>query len=128
MGVCDSDTNPNQNLNNPPQQNMQNYSGKYFSNETQANQDFPILNNEVIVSENKAGIEDNYIKEKMLGEGSFGQVWLARHKTFGKEFALKIIEKGPYSNSKQIENEIAILKKIRSSLHFKNCRISFYAK
>ena len=112
MGVCESDTNPNQNLNNPPQQNMQNYSGKYFSNETQANQDFPILNSEVIVSENKAGIEDNYIKEKMLGEGSFGQVWLARHKTFGKEFALKIIEKGPYSNSKQIENEIAILKKL----------------
>ena len=48
----------------------------------------------------------------MLGEGSFGQVWLARHKTFGTQFALKIIEKGPNSNNKQIDNEIAILKKM----------------
>ena len=112
MGVCDSTTNGNQEMNNPSQQNNLNNSGKYFSNETQANQDSPLLNNEVIVSETKSGIEENYIKEKMLGEGSFGQVWLVRHKTFGKEFALKIIEKGPYSNSKQIENEIAILKRL----------------
>ena len=48
----------------------------------------------------------------MLGEGSFGQVWLVRHKTFGTQFALKIIEKGPNSNNKQIDNEIAILKKM----------------
>ena len=48
MGVCDSTTNGNQEMNNPTQQNNLNNSGKYFSNETQANQDSPLLNNEVI--------------------------------------------------------------------------------
>ena len=93
MGVCDSSQNGAQNINNHSLPN--NSSGKYFSNETQVNQDTLVLNNEVIVSENKGGIENHYIKEKMLGEGSFGQVWLVRHKTFGTQFALKIIEKGP---------------------------------
>ena len=44
-----------------------------------------------------------------MGEGSFGELWLVRHKILGKEFAMKIIEKSSYSNTKQIINEIEIL-------------------
>ena len=110
MGVCDSSQNGAQSINNQSHPIIS--SGNHFSNKTQINQDTLILNNEVIISENKGGIENYYIKEKLLGEGSFGQVWLVRHKTLGTHFALKIIEKSPISNSKQIENEIAILKKM----------------
>ena len=86
-------------------------SNKYFSNTTPTNQDL-VINNNVIVSESHSSIDANYEKIKLLGEGSFGEVWLVRHKLLGKEFALKIIEKGPYSNTQQIDNEINILKKL----------------
>ena len=86
--------------------------GKYFSQNNISKPDSLILNNNVIVSEATKDLENIYEKVKLLGEGAFGEVWLVRHKLTGKEFALKIIEKGPYSNATQIENEIAILKKL----------------
>ena len=49
---------------------------------------------------------------KLLGEGSFGEVWLIRHKLLGKEFALKIIKKDPKLDTRKIENEIKILRKL----------------
>ena len=110
MGVCDSSEGQNQNNDLKPI-NPVNASSKYFSTEPSLNQDL-ILNNNVIVSESQTNIDNHYIREKMLGEGSFGEVWLVKHKELGTEFALKIIEKGPYSNSQQIENEINILKKL----------------
>ena len=113
MGACESGSNNNQNATNTnlaSQKSIQ--SNKYFSNQTSVNQDSPVLNNNVIVSESHSSIDANYEKIKQLGEGSFGEVWLVRHKLLGKEFALKIIEKGPYSNTQQIDNEINILKKL----------------
>ena len=110
MGVCDSSEGQNQNNDLKPI-NPVNASSKYFSTEPSLNQDL-ILNNNVIVSESQTNIDDHYIREKMLGECSYGEVWLVKHKELGTEFALKIIEKGPYSNSQQIENEINILKKL----------------
>ena len=112
MGSCESGSNKKQNETNNAlayQNSLQ--SNKYFSNVTPSNQDL-VINNNVIVSESHSSIDANYEKLKLLGEGSFGEVWLVRHKLLGKEFALKIIEKGPYSNTQQIDNEIQILKKL----------------
>lgn len=112
MGICDSGSSDNQTgVNNSFQNQIPNQSSKYFSNQSISSQDL-VINNNVIVSESHAGIEANYIKEKLLGEGSFGEVWLVKHRLIGKEYALKIIEKGPYSNIQQIDNEINILKKL----------------
>ena len=107
MGVCDS-SNPNANqalTGNPAEQD------KYFiEKNTLKSQDTLVLNNDVIVSDTHQNIETLYEKVQRLGEGSFGEVWLVRHKILGKNYALKIIEKSPYSNEKQIINEIEILK------------------
>ena len=110
MGLCETKNNQNNPTNN---QNITNNieNSKYFNtNNNNTNQNALILNNDVIVSDTKQDPKEIYIKEKKMGEGSFGEVWLVRHKILGKEFAMKIIEKSPYSNTKQIINEIEILK------------------
>ena len=100
-GICE--TRNNQNANNDQYFNI-----NYQSN----NQQSLILNNDVIVSESNQSPEMVYQKIEKLGEGSFGEVWLVRHKILGKDYAMKIIKKSPYSNTKQIKNEIEILKKL----------------
>ena len=113
MGICDSSSNSNTTQNNNTLETKNSVSNsKYFSNNNLSKPDSLILNNNVIVSEATHNLEDIYQKIKLLGEGAFGEVWLVRHKLTGKDLALKIIEKGPYSNSQQIENEIEILKKL----------------
>ena len=115
MGICDSNSDDNQNnaINNSQEtkQNLNN-SSKYFANTNNPVQDNLILNNNVIISETNQNLENTYQKIRKLGEGGFGEVWLVKHKVLGTEFALKIIEKGPYSNSQQIENEVNILKRL----------------
>ena len=54
--------------------------------------------------------EKLYEKIKNLGEGPLGDVWLVSHKITGKQSAMKIIEKSPCYNEKEIKNEIEILK------------------
>ena len=105
MGICESKNNQNQNptiiepLGQIPTNNIN-------------TQNSLVLNNDVIVSDTNQDLEKVYEKIKKLGEGSFGDVWLVRHKITGKQSAMKIIEKSPYSNEKQIINEIEILKKL----------------
>ena len=115
MGTCDSNSDDNQNntINNSQEtkQNLNN-SSKYFANTNNPVQDNLILDNNVIISETNQNLENTYQKIRKLGEGGFGEVWLVKHKVLGTEFALKIIEKGPYSNSQQIENEVNILKRL----------------
>ena len=111
MGACDS-SNPNSNqaTGNIANQ-IKNASGKYFVEKTNLQkQNSLVLNNDVIVSDTHQDPETIYEKVKTLGEGAFGEVWLVRHKISGKNYAMKIIEKSPYSNTKQIINEINILK------------------
>ena len=104
MGVCDS-TNPNAN------QATSSTNGKYFiEKQNLESKNSLVLNNDVIVSDTHQDPEMLYEKIKRLGEGSFGEVWLVRNKLLGKEYAMKIIEKSPYSNTNQIINEINILK------------------
>ena len=109
MGACDSTT--NNKPNNTQSGNVTSQSGKYFVEKSNLkSQSSLVLNNDVIVSDTHQDLLSAYEKVKLLGEGSFGEVWLVRHKLLGKEFALKIIEKSPYSNVNQIINEINILK------------------
>ena len=111
MGACDS-SNPNSNqaTGNIANQ-IKNESGKYFVEKTNLqSQNSLVLNNDVIVSDTHQDPETIYEKVKALGDGAFGEVWLVRHKILGKNYAMKIIEKSPYSNTKQIINEINILK------------------
>ena len=73
-------------------------------------QNTPVLKDDVIVSETNQDPEKVYEKIKNLGEGPLGDVWLVRHKITGKQSAMKIIEKSPCYNEKEIKNEIEILK------------------
>ena len=111
MGVCDSSNNANMKGN--AVNNLNNSAALYNAqNSTLQSKNTLVLNNDVIVSDTHQNLETDYQKIKMLGEGSYGEVWLVRHKILGKDFAMKIIEKSPYSNSKQIINEINILKQL----------------
>ena len=103
MGICESSSNEaqisnqNQNPNTP----------------ITSRQDTLILNNDIIVSRIGGNIDDIYEKIKLLGEGSYGKVWLVKHKILGKLFALKIIKRKNdiYFNNK-VQKEIQILKKL----------------
>ena len=103
MGICESSSNEaqisnqNQNPNTP----------------ITSRQDTLILNNDIIVSRIGGNIDDIYEKIKLLGEGSYGKVWLVKHKILGKLFALKIIKRNNdiYFNNK-VQKEIQILKKL----------------
>ena len=74
MGICDS------------------ISDNFQNKATSTRANTLILNNDVIISNIGGNIYDVYKKIKILGEGSYGKVWLVRHETLGKEFALKIIK------------------------------------
>ena len=104
MGICETRNNEKITANSTS-------NGQLASNNL-ANQKSLVLNNDVIVSDTNQEIETIYEKIKKLGEGSFGEVWLVRHKILGKEFAMKIIQKSPDSNINQIKNEIEILKQL----------------
>ena len=108
MGVCDSTTPSNKTAEGKVSSKNPN---KYFVEKPTLNsQNSLFLTNDVIVSDTNQNPELTYEKIKRLGEGSFGDVWLVRHKLLGKDYAMKIIEKSPYSNIRQIINEINILK------------------
>ena len=115
MGLCESTKNQNNQAKNIFQANTKiTENGKYFTTNSNDinNQNNLVLNNDVIISELNENPETIYQKVKKLGEGSFGEVWQVRHKILGKDFAMKIIEKSPYSNTNQIINEIKILKQL----------------
>ena len=103
MGICESSSNESQISN----QNQ---------NQTSAlltKQDTLMLNNDIIISRAGGNIDDIYEKLKLLGEGSYGKVWLVKHKMLQKLFALKIIKRKNdiYFNNK-VQKEIQILKKL----------------
>ena len=91
--------------------------------------DFPKKREEIrIVScKNKVTIDTNlltsgstnsslydYHKIKLLGQGSFGTVYLVKNKKLNNNFAMKIIEKSNNDEEKEeeIQNEISILRKL----------------
>ena len=67
-----------------------------------------------LVKERTTDIDENYVIEKNIGEGGFGQVKLVRHKQLNEVRALKVVSKDNFSLEKQeeIRNEIRILRKM----------------
>jgi cAMP-dependent protein kinase regulator len=59
---------------------------------------------------------DTISKIRILGSGTYGQVWLARHKSSKKAFALKILNKREVIN-KKIEEAVFREKNLMQSLH-----------
>ena len=57
----------------------------------------------------------NYILGKVIGEGTFGKVRLAKHTVTSENVAIKVLEKRrieEYGDTARVKNEIAILKKV----------------
>uniref|UniRef100_A0A8C5X1B7 Calcium/calmodulin-dependent protein kinase type 1G n=1 Tax=Malurus cyaneus samueli TaxID=2593467 RepID=A0A8C5X1B7_9PASS len=60
-----------------------------------------------------SNIRKTFIFMEALGSGAFSEVFLVKQKSTGKLFALKCIKKSPLSRDSSLENEIAVLKKIK---------------
>ncbi|NXD43141.1 KCC1G kinase, partial [Copsychus sechellarum] len=58
-------------------------------------------------------IRKTFIFMEALGSGAFSEVFLVKQKSTGKLFALKCIKKSPLNRDSSLENEIAVLKKIK---------------
>jgi calcium-dependent protein kinase len=72
------------------------------------------IDSNVFVSRGAVSPDDTYIKEKIIGKGSYGVVYLVKHKQLHRYFAMKIIKKRNKSKNDEEElmNEINILKKL----------------
>ncbi|XP_054373276.1 calcium/calmodulin-dependent protein kinase type 1G [Molothrus ater] len=60
-----------------------------------------------------SNIRKTFIFMEALGSGAFSEVFLVKQKSTGKLFALKCIKKSPLNRDSSLENEIAVLKKIK---------------
>ncbi|CAM4683792.1 calcium/calmodulin-dependent protein kinase type 1G [Caretta caretta] len=58
-------------------------------------------------------IRKTFIFMEALGSGAFSEVFLVKQRTTGKLFALKCIKKSPVIQDSSLENEIAVLKRIK---------------
>ncbi|XP_054836882.1 calcium/calmodulin-dependent protein kinase type 1G [Eublepharis macularius] len=58
-------------------------------------------------------IRKTFIFMEALGSGAFSEVFLVKQRATGKLFALKCIKKSPVTRESNLENEIAVLKKIK---------------
>ncbi|XP_063811401.1 calcium/calmodulin-dependent protein kinase type 1G [Pseudophryne corroboree] len=58
-------------------------------------------------------IRDTFVFMEVLGSGAFSEVFLVKHRSTGQNFALKCIKKVNSSRDRSLENEIAVLKKIK---------------
>ncbi|NXI14568.1 KCC1G kinase, partial [Irena cyanogastra] len=60
-----------------------------------------------------SNIRKTFTFMEALGSGAFSEVFLVKQKSTGKLFALKCIKKSPLNRDSSLENEIAVLKKIK---------------
>ncbi|NXF30157.1 KCC1G kinase, partial [Nyctibius bracteatus] len=58
-------------------------------------------------------IRKTFIFMEALGSGAFSEVFLVKQRSTGKLFALKCIKKSPLLRDSSLENEIAVLRKIK---------------
>ncbi|XP_029429944.1 calcium/calmodulin-dependent protein kinase type 1G [Rhinatrema bivittatum] len=60
-----------------------------------------------------SNIRDTFVFMEVLGSGAFSEVFLVKQRATGKHFALKCIKKAQNMRDISLENEIAVLKKIK---------------
>ena len=72
------------------------------------------LDSKVFVAKGSSDPKDIYTREKILGKGTFGTVYLVKHKELARYFAMKVIKKTNYNKEEEKEfmNEIEILRKL----------------
>ena len=72
------------------------------------------IDTNVIISKGELNPRDLYIRKKILGQGTYGTVYLVKHLKLSRYYAMKVIRKT--SNTKEeeedIKNEVNILKKL----------------
>ena len=104
---------------NTPTKSQISNDNKINSNNDSKTEDNSILPNKVtldtnlLVSKGANNLKNNYKKTKVLGQGSFGIVYLVKHKLLNSLFAMKVIKKTNKSDKDDIiMNEINILRKM----------------
>ena len=71
------------------------------------------LDTNLLVTRSTNDPKDNYKKAKILGQGSFGTVYLVKHKQINGYFAMKVIKKSKNDkDDENLMNEINILRKM----------------
>ena len=73
------------------------------------------IDSKVFVGKGSSDPNQIYIRKKILGRGSFGTVYLVKHKDLTRYFAMKVIKKSSSKNNEEEEdlmNEIEILRKL----------------
>ncbi|XP_010000058.1 PREDICTED: calcium/calmodulin-dependent protein kinase type 1G [Chaetura pelagica] len=60
-----------------------------------------------------SNIRKTFIFMEALGSGAFSEVFLVKHRSTGQLFALKCIKKSPLTRDSSLDNEIAVLRKIK---------------
>ena len=73
------------------------------------------LDSKVFVAKGSNDPNQIYIRKKILGRGSFGIVYLVKHKDLSRYFAMKVIKKSSTKNKDEendLMNEIEILRKL----------------
>ena len=73
------------------------------------------LDSKVFVAKGSNDPNQIYIRKKILGRGSFGTVYLVKHKDLSRYFAMKVIKKSSSQNKDEendLMNEIEILRKL----------------
>ena len=71
------------------------------------------LDTNLLVARSTNDPKDNYKKAKILGQGSFGTVYLVKHKQINGYFAMKVIKKSKNDkDDENLMNEINILRKL----------------
>ncbi|XP_075709794.1 uncharacterized protein LOC142743184 [Rhinoderma darwinii] len=58
-------------------------------------------------------IRETFVFMEVLGSGAFSEVFLVKHRATGQHYALKCIKKVNSSRDRSLENEIAVLKRIK---------------
>ena len=73
------------------------------------------IDSKFLVGKGSSDPNQIYIRKKILGRGSFGTVYLVKHKDLTRYFAMKVIKKSSSKNNeeeKDLMNEIEILRKL----------------
>ena len=111
----DSNTSPD----TPKKETNENNDKKKINDKTLINKNLKTtyvvaLDSSVFVTKGGRKPDEVYIKEKTLGSGSFGTVYLVKHKQLHRYFAMKAIKKVSKSkiDEEGLMNEINILKKM----------------
>ena len=108
----------NENKGNSPLKTGSSYSpskrGDYGSNFDYNSPNKVTIDTNLLVTKGTNNTKNNYKRTKVLGQGSFGTVYLVKHKQLNTYFAMKVIKKTNKSEKEEevLMNEINILRKM----------------